>query len=240
MSHDPSRLTIGPEAAPSRLTIGTGAGPRLDTDLWIPSNGSELGVVCCHPHPQFGGSRSNHVVEAMFRSAIGAGVASLRFDFRGVGRSTGPTRPNQVGDIWEGDRGQRGGGEGEDVLVAIDHLATLGVDRVLLAGYSFGGDIALACDHPAVVGWLAVAAPLAVVPVESMRAGLDPRPVWLAMAEHDQFRTVDDAEHLTATWVDRRIEVIPMADHFLGGSAGFIERLTAGVIARLGAPAGDA
>ncbi len=213
MSHDPTTVTIGSEAT-----------PHLDADLWMPADPPALAVVCCHPHPQYGGSRHNHVVDAVFRSAIGSGVAALRFDFRGVGRSSG----THAGGV----------GEQDDVHAAIDHLMRVGADRVLLSGYSFGADVALSCDHSAVVGWFGVAAPLAVLPVGSMRAGVDDRPVWLAVPEHDQFRTVDDAARLTETWADRRIEVIPMADHFLAGSVAGIERMTTEVIGQLVRPAG--
>jgi alpha/beta superfamily hydrolase len=47
------------------------------------------GVVVCHPHPQYGGDMNNNVVMALCRSLTDRGMAALRFNFRGAGRSSG-------------------------------------------------------------------------------------------------------------------------------------------------------
>jgi uncharacterized protein len=87
------------------------------------------GVVLCHPHPAFGGSMEHDLIVALARGLAVKGYATLRFDFRGVGRSTGtPTG---------GDR------EGEDVLAAADFLRGRGIAPLCLAGYSFGAAAAL-------------------------------------------------------------------------------------------------
>ena len=46
-------------------------------------------VAVCHPHPLQGGMMDNNVVFAVCRSLMRASIASLRFNFRGVGRSEG-------------------------------------------------------------------------------------------------------------------------------------------------------
>lgn len=83
-----------------------------------------LGLVC-HPHPLGGGTMHNKVV---FRAAAGlvdAGLATLRFNFRGVGASTGR-------------HGEIAGGV-EDVRTALDYLAgTFPGEEITLAGFSFG------------------------------------------------------------------------------------------------------
>jgi len=90
--------------------------------LYIENDGPG-GVVITHPHPQMGGAMSNNVVEALVFTFRECGYSTLRFNFRGVGRSEG-----------QYDNGR---GEQEDVLGAVAYLAGRGRE-VKLAGYSFG------------------------------------------------------------------------------------------------------
>jgi alpha/beta superfamily hydrolase len=84
------------------------------------------GVVICHPHPLYGGSMHNSVVEAVEDGFYRAGFTTLRFNFRGVGGSTG--------------RYADGVGETADVLAACAFLdEKIEKDQMfVLAGYSFG------------------------------------------------------------------------------------------------------
>ena len=90
-------------------------------------------IVICHPHSLYGGSMYNHVIEAVAQKAIQKGLASLRFNFRGVGRSGG-----RFGD---------GIGEQEDlraVLSYAEDLKTIDRKKIGVCGYSFGSRVALA------------------------------------------------------------------------------------------------
>src|ERR1700680_2219706 len=85
------------------------------------------GAVVCHPHPLYGGSMYNNVVDAVLAAMWKKEWATLRFNFRGVGES-------------EGEHGG-GAGEAEDAAAAIAFLTSqAGVPRegAVLAGYSFG------------------------------------------------------------------------------------------------------
>ncbi len=84
------------------------------------------GVVICHPHPLYGGSMWNNVVDALEMGFFQAGFSTLKFNFRGVGASTG--------------RYDEGAGEMRDAAAACRHLQEhTGVgERFVLAGYSFG------------------------------------------------------------------------------------------------------
>jgi alpha/beta superfamily hydrolase len=109
------------------------------------------GLVICHPHPLRGGDMLNNVVGALAEAFAATGFATLRFNFRGVGRSTG-----QYGE---------GLGEQEDAMAALSWLvAQPGVDaeRLFLAGYSFGARVtlAVAATDPRVSGFIAVAPPI--------------------------------------------------------------------------------
>ena len=89
-------------------------------------------AVVCHPHPQFGGTLDNKVVQTVARACLELGWASVRFNFRGIGASAG---------AWDEGRGE-----------VDDALAVLSAWRAsedfagrpfLLAGFSFGGFVAV-------------------------------------------------------------------------------------------------
>lgn len=106
---------------------------RLEGELGLPDGSGPFPVVVlCHPHPLYGGDMDNNVVVAVYQALMTRQVAALRFNFRGVGKSTGSF----------------GGGVGEndDIKAALDFLgkqATIDTGRIGLAGYSFGGAVAL-------------------------------------------------------------------------------------------------
>src|SRR5437667_332565 len=87
----------------------------------------KAGLVVCHPHPLYGGDMHNPVVVRVAEVAQGLGVATLRFNFRGVGASGGVHGEGKA--------------EQDDVVAALEMLAgRLPADRPIgLAGYSFGG-----------------------------------------------------------------------------------------------------
>ncbi len=95
--------------------------------------GSKPGLVlACHPHPMLGGDMDNPVVVAICRALDRRGIASLRFNFRGVKGSEGSFTD--------------GPGEGDDLVAAARAMRRWpGIDgrRLGLAGYSFGAGVAL-------------------------------------------------------------------------------------------------
>jgi len=89
------------------------------------------GVVVTHPHPLYGGEMHNNVVESVVRAYGQKGYTTLRFNFRGVGRSEGGY--------------DEGNGEQEDVRAAVAYLCGLGKTSIDLAGYSFGAWVNAQC-----------------------------------------------------------------------------------------------
>ena len=73
----------------------------------------DAGVVISHPHPQYGGSMQNDVVKSLVKAYKKANFTTLRFNFRGVGRSTGHY--------------DEGTGEQVDVQGAVAYLEGLGL-----------------------------------------------------------------------------------------------------------------
>jgi len=82
-------------------------------------------ALIAHPHPLFGGSLDNKVVQTMAKTFVELGYVALRPNFRGVGQSTG-----------EHDEGR---GETEDLLAVLDYVhLRFGAAAPVLAGFSFG------------------------------------------------------------------------------------------------------
>jgi alpha/beta superfamily hydrolase len=150
---------------------------------------------------------------ALFDSLPRAGVAALRFNFRGV----------------EGSTGTHDGGGAERLDVA---AAMAAVDLpVVLCGWSFGGDVSLCVDDARIAAWCPIAAPLAVAPIEDMAdVAADARRKVLLVPEHDQYSPPERTRQLTAAWAATDVEVLPMTDHFLGGALGTISDVVLGVV----------
>jgi len=105
----------------TRITFHSGS---LVLDGQISPHSRKQAAVITHPHPLYGGDLANPVVEAITQTYARKGITTLRFNFRGVGRSEGVYA--------------NGIGEQEDVLAAIDVLVKSGFRDIHLAGYSFG------------------------------------------------------------------------------------------------------
>jgi alpha/beta superfamily hydrolase len=90
-------------------TFAGAPGIALQGMLAVPGgNGAAPGVVICHPNPLAGGTMDNEIVKDVRGAVSAAGCATLRFNFRGVGRSTGTFAA--------------GTGEVNDVLGALEFL----------------------------------------------------------------------------------------------------------------------
>ncbi|TNF60618.1 MAG: alpha/beta hydrolase [Burkholderiales bacterium] len=101
------------------------AGP-LELAIDRPAGASRGHAVIAHPHPLYGGTLSNKVVQTLARAAVQAGWTAVRFNFRGVGRSAG-----------QYDEGR---GELDDLLAVV--AAQAGAGPLCLAGFSFGAFVA--------------------------------------------------------------------------------------------------
>ena len=89
-------------------------------------------AVLCHPHPLFGGNMENGVIMALARALDASGIATLRFDFRGVGTSEG--------------KFSNGKEERQDLRAALDLVKKwpgINGKRLALVGYSFGAQVIL-------------------------------------------------------------------------------------------------
>lgn len=109
-------------AATQALSLQGGAG-AIQALLDLPPQSPPMGTaVIAHPHPLFGGTMHNKVVQTLARAFVQCGWRALRFNFRGVEGSAG-----------EHDQGIA---ESQDMLDVIRQVAPQGA--LALAGFSFG------------------------------------------------------------------------------------------------------
>lgn len=88
-------------------------------------NDRQATAIICHPHPLFGGTMKNKVVSTLARTFRELGLRTVRFNFRGVGRTAG--------------KYDEGIGETEDLLKVIEWVKTVyPKDPLWLSGFSFG------------------------------------------------------------------------------------------------------
>jgi hypothetical protein len=180
---------VGQESLEGVLREGTGWG----------------GVVLCHPHPLYGGSMDNNVVEAMEEAFSLIGFSTVRFNFRGVGSSTG---------AYDG-----GEGEVEDVLAACRFMRERGRadERLVLAGYSFGAWVSAraASRIEGPVDLFLVAYPFSVYGSDALRSFRGP--IRFVGGSLDEISPLDDLMALYKELkTDKSLRVIP-ASHFFEG-----------------------
>ena len=180
-------------------SIFIGENPRIEAVY--EDKGSNVCAVVTHPHSLMGGNMNNNVVMAAWRVCLARGLSTIRFNFRGVGRSGGA--------FDEGD------GEMDDLSAVISHAGV----PVIVIGYSFGAWVAMR-----LMKRLDKASPcLFVSPPNSMFAfpSMQDDPVWIVTGGYDQFCSIPGLEGL----IDKeRITVVQGADHFWFGNEKPLEK----------------
>ncbi len=164
-------------------------------------------ILVCHPHPTLGADMDNPVVTAICGAAAEAGLASLRFNFRGVGGSEGTF--------------SNGEEEGDDVRAALGFLSHMrGVQgkRLGVVGYSFGAAMILgAMSKLGLARSFALVAP-PVSSVRESRIQKDKRPkLFLTGSKDGVVRSVDLQRTLDDVRQPVQFFELPDADHRLHG-----------------------
>ena len=160
-------------------------------------------ALVCHPHPLGGGTMHNKVV---YRAAAGlneAGLIALRFNFRGVGNSTGA---HDDGD-----------GERQDVKDALDYLTENYPDKeITLAGFSFGSRVGseVALEDNRIVRLISIGTPVDKYDFSYLKHNV--KPILFVHGDSDEFGTV---EHLTGVVemveaTDKTVIVFENCGHF--------------------------
>jgi alpha/beta superfamily hydrolase len=179
--------------------------------------GATFAALVCHPHPQYGGTMHNHATYRLARAVRHAGGTTLRFNYRGVGRSAG---------AWAA-----GAGEVEDARAAFAHLRAIRPGRPLLScGFSFGAWVAAQlAGEPDVVGLLLAGLALRAPELEDLRQPARVRaatqPMAVVQAEGDQLGAPAEVRELLAGSAGpRRFTAVPGATHLFEEDLPGLER----------------
>ncbi|UCG99958.1 MAG: alpha/beta hydrolase [Deltaproteobacteria bacterium] len=164
----------------------------------------ERGVVVTHPHPLYGGTMYDQIVEALVTIYQGKGFSTLRFNFRGVGDSEGGY--------------DQGKGEKEDVISALRYMYDRGKRDLDLAGYSFGAWVnAKVTDTESMPSSMIMISP-PVTFLDFSFLSFNPKIEAVVTGGEDDIAPADKIRSLVFTWnPGARFEVIEGADHFYSG-----------------------
>lgn len=163
----------------------------------------EKAAVITHPHPLYGGDMLNPVVETLVRTYSGQGYTTLRFNFRGAGRSEGMF--------------DQGLGEQEDLRSAVEYLLSDGKGEIDLAGYSFGAWVnALAAgDLDAAKRLIMVSPPVGLIDFSFL--GHQPKIKLVVSGSQDDIAPPEAISKMMPLWNPAaEFVVIQGADHFYG------------------------
>lgn len=185
-------------ASTRRIAVSGPVG-RIECAIDVPSSRPRGVALVAHPHPLYGGTLDNKVVQTLARTFVDLGYAAVRPNFRGAGASEGPH--------------DAGAGEVDDLAAVLAHAqAEFGAAPAVLAGFSFSTALQLRLAQRLPADQVARLV-LVGVAVERLEAPAAPKGTLVIHGERDE--TVP----LTAVldWArpqDLPVVVIPGADHF--------------------------
>ena len=158
-------------------------------------------AVVCHPHPLGGGTLHNKVVFRAARGLENANVATVRFNFRGVGASAG--------------KHEEGEGEQEDVMTAIEWAKRKHPGKKLIVGgFSFGAWVAsrVACELPEVDAIFLIGTPVNKYDFGYLRNC--EKPMLFLHGTEDEQGDVEKLEKVVEHVRNAESVIVTGADHF--------------------------
>jgi alpha/beta superfamily hydrolase len=181
------------------LTLHTADGLSLVGELALPLDRPPVAtLVCLHPLPTHAGSMDSHVYrKAAWRLPAMAGIALLRFNFRGTTSDEGTSE----GVFDDGDA------ERFDLAAALDLVESEDLPAPWVLGWSFGTEVALRWAHedPSIVGAILLSPPLRRAGDDDLRAwGASGKPLTVLVPELDDYLRPVEAE--------QRFALVPQAD----------------------------
>lgn len=200
------------------MTFTIRSGPDVELEArWDAPADPTMAAVFCHPNPRERGTMTAPLMTNVTKGLVDRGIAVLRFNFRGVGRSTGD---------WAD-----GIGEIDDAAAAVETASLAYPDLPLgIAGWSFGSVVALnwqarSRSELPYVG-IAPAVRSDDVPNLPEPEGLAPARRSFVLGDRDQFTTVQELEGYAAA-IGAEVEVLAGSDHFFYFREGRVAEVTA-------------
>ncbi|MDY6944334.1 MAG: alpha/beta fold hydrolase [Pseudomonadota bacterium] len=193
-------------ATPTRTLTIPGPAGTLEALLDEPSTtgAPEAVAVVCHPHPQFGGTMTNKVVYSLAKACNEAGATALRFNYRGVGASTGTY--------------DEGNGETADALAVLEWASQRWPEAQLwLGGFSFGGAVAIRAAAARDVARLVTVAP-AIRRITVDDNSLPQSPWLIVQGDQDELVDPSDIQRWAEGLVESpRLVMLSGVEHFFHG-----------------------
>jgi len=188
---------------------------QLEAQFRAPKGKIRGAVVLCHPHPLYGGTMDNRIVYRAGKAVVEAGFAALRFNFRGVGNSTGQF--------------DQGIGEKNDVAAALEWLGKQYPDAPLaLIGYSFGAWVGLqvACFSLRVQAVVGIGLPLNLYDLDYLTEYK--KPAFYIVGTRDEFCSQENLDKLAGRLPDNSALLrIQEADHYFTDHIETVQNLIA-------------
>ena len=170
-------------------------------------------AMILHPHPQGGGTMNNAIVQAMYKTFVRRGFATLRFNFRGVGKSQSEF-DNGIGEL-------------SDAAAALDWVQSFHheAETTWIAGFSFGSLIGmqLLMRRPEIRGFITIAPPANMYDFSFLAPC--PASGVIIQGEADEVATPSGTQKLvdklrTQKHITIQHETIPGANHFFQNEMG--------------------
>ena len=215
-------MPAAPISPSGRVAIPVAHG-QLEAILREPEQAVAVAVVC-HPHPRGGGTMNNNVVYRVAKALVAGGVAALRFNFRGVGTSTGSYAD--------------GIGEEDDARDALAFARTCYPTLPLwMAGFSFGARVGLTVGaaSPDVERLLGVGLALRMFDYGFLAQSSKPKAI--VQAAEDEYGGRAEIEAAFSGMADpKRLWVVDGASHLFPGHLDQFEAAATEAVAYLRAP----
>jgi len=180
-------------------------------DAYVDFNHENRAAIIMHPHSLMGGDMNNPVVQQVQQVFSEKNLTTLRFNFRGVGKSSG--------------RFDDGVGEQDDIITVMNYLKTHGRDQIDLIGYSFGSWVMAHVAQKVPFNQATMIAP----PVAFMDfSGIQsiPHLKTIITGTNDEFAPPNLVRAYLPQWHENsQLHIIEGADHFFSGHMADLEKM---------------